>query len=162
VHHMGHDGERSRGASRLRDWPDAAWRMLRGRDNGDGEADPTRYFAAVGRDVDEPEAALRYDPINRHLSLAGGSRAQAQAAREVPLLVKWVHRNPGCSSTEIDTAVDEIGIQRNRSRAAVRLAVRQGDLCVHKGARRRKNHHVKAECAECATSPPLLPADSQE
>ena len=28
IHHMGHGAERSRGASRLRDWPDAEWRRF--------------------------------------------------------------------------------------------------------------------------------------
>ena len=29
VHHMGHYGERARGDSRLRDWPDGEWRLVR-------------------------------------------------------------------------------------------------------------------------------------
>jgi RecA-family ATPase len=46
VHYMGHNGERSRGASRLRDWPDAEWRMVRPQEK-DGEEPPPdapRFF----------------------------------------------------------------------------------------------------------------------
>ncbi|MCA1707335.1 MAG: bifunctional DNA primase/polymerase, partial [Actinobacteria bacterium] len=47
VHHMGHNGERSRGDSRLRDWPDAEWSLMRYDEN---PASP-RFFRAFGRDV---------------------------------------------------------------------------------------------------------------
>lgn len=57
VHHMGHSSERARGDSRLRDWPDAEWKIIR--DSG-AEDDPSapRYFSAFGRDVDIKEGAL--------------------------------------------------------------------------------------------------------
>jgi hypothetical protein len=48
VHHMGHGGERARGDSRLRDWPDAEWRLVR---RDDDPASP-RYITAYGRDVE--------------------------------------------------------------------------------------------------------------
>jgi hypothetical protein len=63
AHHMGHVGERSRGDSRLRDWPDVEWRLVRDKSNDD-ETDPAapRYFAAYGRDVDQPEQTPRLRP----------------------------------------------------------------------------------------------------
>lgn len=42
IHHMGHAGERSRGDSRLRDWPDAELRIVRADDD---PASP-RFFTA--------------------------------------------------------------------------------------------------------------------
>src|SRR5439155_26660583 len=53
--HMGHGNERARGDSRLRDWPDVEWRLVR-----EEETDPssTRFLTAFGRDVDVPESKL--------------------------------------------------------------------------------------------------------
>jgi AAA domain len=62
-HHTGHAGERSRGDSRIRDWPDVEWRIVR---TGDEPSSP-RLFTAYGRDVDVPRQSLRYDQARRHL-----------------------------------------------------------------------------------------------
>ena len=37
VHHMGHSGERRRGDSRIIDWPDATWKLVR--ENHDDQQD---------------------------------------------------------------------------------------------------------------------------
>ena len=71
VHHMGHVGERSRGDSRLIDWPDVTAKLVRQDDN---PASP-RYISAYGRDVDMPESRLEYDPLTRRLTVVGGPRA---------------------------------------------------------------------------------------
>jgi hypothetical protein len=76
IHHMGHSGERSRGDSRLADWPDATWKVVR--EDADDDASP-RYFSAYGRDVEVHEGRLEYDQAARRLAYAGGSRKQKQA-----------------------------------------------------------------------------------
>src|SRR5690606_26456089 len=68
VHHMGHQGERSRGDSRFRDWPDVEWKLVR--ENED--SDSPRYISAYGRDVEQAEGLLEYHPDSRHLTLKGG------------------------------------------------------------------------------------------
>jgi hypothetical protein len=73
VHHMGHSEERSRGDSRIRDWPDVEWKVVRSSD----DPSSTRYFSAFGRDVDVSESELGYNAVNRHLFIVGGSRAQS-------------------------------------------------------------------------------------
>ena len=80
VHHMGHSGERARGDSRLQDWPDAHWRILRAKDDPDAD----RFFSAFGRDVEVPEGRLQFDPDTRRLTYSDGSRKAdtRQAARE--------------------------------------------------------------------------------
>ncbi len=80
VHHMGHDGKRARGDSRLQDWPDATWKVLRLNDSPDSD----RFFTAFGRDVDVPEGRLDFDPATRRLTYSDGSRKADthQAARE--------------------------------------------------------------------------------
>jgi hypothetical protein len=99
AHHMGHVGERSRGDSRLRDWPDVEWRLVRDKCNDD-ETDPAaaRYFAAYGRDVDQPEQLLGYDPATRRLTIAGGSRKNAKAEALVTAVVQYVADNPRCAT----------------------------------------------------------------
>jgi hypothetical protein len=55
VHHMGHSGERSRGDSRLVDWPDATWKLVL--EEPDDRESP-RYFSAYGRDVELHPSSL--------------------------------------------------------------------------------------------------------
>ena len=64
IHHAGHAGERSRGASRLLDEPDAIWTITKDRDEqGD------RYLEAVGRDVDLSRHVLDFDPNDGGLTI---------------------------------------------------------------------------------------------
>lgn len=102
VHHMGHNGERSRGDSRILDWPDATWRLVR-----DDPDDPSsaRYFSAFGRDVDEPEAMLGYDPDTRHLTHIGGDRRTAKIDGLIPDVVEIVRLHPRISGRGITNAL---------------------------------------------------------
>lgn len=63
-HHAGHAGERSRGASRLLDEPDAIWTITRTKtqqvDDDIIPVDQHRFLTAYGRDVDLPESALKF------------------------------------------------------------------------------------------------------
>ncbi|MGH3934869.1 MAG: AAA family ATPase [Pseudonocardiaceae bacterium] len=94
IHHMGHAGERSRGDSRLRDWPDAEWRIIRADDD---PASP-RFFTAYGRDVEVPETALQFDPATRRITAAGGSRKAtvAGAAVRACSICSARQATPGC------------------------------------------------------------------
>src|SRR5205085_2644660 len=71
IHHMGHGAERSRGDSRLLDWPDALWKLVRDKDEDDesGMDDPmgSRYFSAYGRDVEQEQVELIFDKATRRL-----------------------------------------------------------------------------------------------
>ncbi|PRX95599.1 AAA family ATPase [Allonocardiopsis opalescens] len=142
VHHMGHSGERSRGASRLRDWPDVEWRLVREKTEG-GADDPSapRYFSAYGRDVDVPESALAFDPASRRLTLTGGSRAGAalRGAREA--IVELLATRPGLSGRSIE---DELGEEFKRAdvRAALKRAVAEGQIRTAPGPRRSVLHSV--------------------
>lgn len=80
VHHMGHSGERSRGDSRILDWPTATWRIIR--QDSDDTSSP-RYFSAFGRDVEVPESRIEYDPTNRHLILFEGEGRRATKAEDL-------------------------------------------------------------------------------
>jgi AAA domain len=82
VHHMGHGGERSRGDSSIRAWPDVEWRMVRDVDPGVEDPDADRYFGAFGRDVDCAEGLLEYSSHNNHVRYTQGTRKDAKAARK--------------------------------------------------------------------------------
>jgi hypothetical protein len=49
VHHSGHGGERSRGDSRILDWPDGIWDLKREKKD---DLDSARFISAKGRDID--------------------------------------------------------------------------------------------------------------
>lgn len=101
VHHMGHQGQRSRGDSRILDWPDVTWKIVRESD----EPASARYFSAFGRDVEIPESRLEYDPVNRSLSVAGGSRRENGALRAVDAIIAFVEDSPGCTGEDIRASV---------------------------------------------------------
>lgn len=91
VHHMGHAGERSRGDSRILDWPTATWRIIR--QDSDDTASP-RFFSAFGRDVEVAESRIEYDPTNRHLVLIGGSRRFSKVEGALDMLVEFLSAQP--------------------------------------------------------------------
>ena len=86
VHHTGHAGDRSRGASRLLDEPDAVWTLTKDKEDEDeedvfGPVSPTRYLAAYGRDVELFAEALDFDPATRGLSLTGQHKGRGSDGR---------------------------------------------------------------------------------
>jgi hypothetical protein len=102
AHHMGHSGERSRGASRLRDWPDAEWRL-----NREDDQDPasTRYFTAFGRDVDVRESRLEYVHESRKLTISGGTRADATGDRIKAQILELVASRPGINKRDLEAGI---------------------------------------------------------
>lgn len=122
VHHMGHNGERSRGDSRLQDWPDVTWKLVR--QDADDPTSP-RYFTAFGRDVNVPESALIYDETTRHLTLTDGNRKSAQAAEILPDLIAFIQMHPGVSTNGVITG---LGGAKNTIRQALETAVETGEV----------------------------------
>lgn len=121
VHHMGHNANRSRGDSRLRDWPDVEWFLTREKnDKGEVEnlASP-RYFAAYGRDVDFQISQLAFDEGARRLSLIGGSPAQNRSDAALAAVYELLAEGPAPKST-IEAKVT------GYSRPAIREAIDRG------------------------------------
>lgn len=136
VHHMGHSNERSRGDSRILDWPDALWKIVK--ENAEDHAS-ARYFSAYGRDVFHPESRLAFDPENRHLSLAGGSRHQSRASQAETDVLNFVSDNPGCSVTAIDKGLPG---DTNAKRDAARSLAARGLLRVEKQGQKHAHYLV--------------------
>lgn len=151
VHHMGHNGERGRGASRLRDWPDAEWRLVRADEDRDNP-DPARYLTAVGRDVELPETQLEFTAASRRLVVTGGgSRKEVKDARYLDLAVDYVTVNPGLSQTKIVAGLEEKhGVVRDDARAAIRYAVQIGAIRQEKVNNRDTAHYLEADRADRA------------
>ncbi len=130
VHHAGHQGERSRGDSRLRDWPDAEWRLVREKAEQEGEEpgpDAKRFFMAEGRDVAVPESALDYNPATRRLTLVGGNRQASKAETHFPRIIELIREGmtggavegaPGYTGAQIEALM-----KGDAPRAAVRQAL---------------------------------------
>jgi AAA domain len=139
VHHMGHLSERSRGDSRLRDWPDVEWRLVRQND------DPAsaRYITAYGRDVDVPESRLVYDPVTRALTIAAGSRRDATTrdALTAVLAALEVATEPvtGRAIKRLLAAGDH---GRDAIDSALRLGCRTGAIAVQDGPKHSKLYRL--------------------
>lgn len=148
VHHMGHTNERSRGDSRLEDWPDAKWRLVKQPDpdnpNDDGQNGP-RFFSAYGRDVDQPEVRLGFDPDTRHLKVDGGSRRQTTRSKIENAVQLWVDDNPGCSQGDIERGVAG---DNTTVREAIKALALDGWLRIEKQGPGRATLHYPSHPAE--------------
>ena len=147
--HMGHTGERSRGDSRLQDWPDALWRMVR---EDDDPASP-RFFTAYGRDVDVHEGRLGYDPTTRRLTYANGSRrdTKTEAAAIAVITALAATANGGgepLSYRGIESALAGEHTQKT-IRDGIYRAVKDGFVTVTEGPRRAKLHSINRPCSQC-------------
>jgi hypothetical protein len=140
VTHMGHQNERARGDSRLLDWPDALWKIVRGDDDTDDEARRPRYFSAVGRDVALPESELTYDDDTRHLTYVGGSRKDSAARAAVPELLALVRLEPGKLSKNAaeKRLMDEHGVSQKSARDAIASAIKDGSVTTTPGPKNSK------------------------
>ena len=108
VHHTGHAGQRSRGASRLLDEPDAIWTLTKGlgTDPADDEtlgSTQPRFLSAYGRDVDHSEEGLDYNPDTGHLTFNGQNKSQSKTQGKLDRLRDLVNDNRPRSKTEMLT-----------------------------------------------------------
>ncbi|WP_100522673.1 AAA family ATPase [Mycobacteroides abscessus] len=150
VHHMGHSNERARGDSRLQDWPDALWRLVREND----EPGSARFFSAYGRDVDVREGRLTFDPDTRHLSYVDGSRTDSKAEAAKPDVLAVLAEaaksaSDGLSGRQIEDALKEADHSRGAIRDALKALVALGVLATADGARRSKLHRIANPCRDC-------------
>ena len=154
VQHMGHGNERSRGDSRLRDWPDVEWRLMRRDENPASE----RYLTAYGRDVDIPESLLTYNPVTRHLTLAGGNRRDAAGRDALAAVVALLSDGEARSGRQIKTALEDSEYPRDAIDQALHMGVRDGVLVKRDGPRNSKLYRSVSECPAVSGE---CPADSR-
>lgn len=167
VHHMGHGSERSRGDSRLRDWPDAEWRLVRDKDEDDDTMDnPSgpRYFSAYGRDVDHPQTELTFDPSTRHLSIGvdAGSRKASSEKRNVTkamtVILAVVTREPGINKNGLRVACRGEGAGHNPAiDAAAKQLEMEGKLRVVRVGQTHLHYLADPELLSMPTVPQPSP-----
>lgn len=158
AHHMGHNGDRSRGASRLRDWPDVEWKLIKegsGAENGkEAKADAPRFFSAFGRDVLVQESRLDFDPETRRLFITGGDRGQHAATKGLPLVIEIVRGEPGISTNGLVEAMQRRGLSQVDARRAIKSAVTGRDIHTYPGTKRAILHFSDDQCTtpeKCAS-----------
>lgn len=164
VHHMGHNGERSRGDSRILDWPDAIWKIVREKPD---DPDSPRYFSAFGRDVDVHETRLEFDAATRHLRAEGNSRRMAAidyACEAVAALLGEPGPESGLSQVAIEDAMKPSGIPRSDVREALHQLQKRGRTIVVPATRGAKKHVLLPQLASspqlAASSPASTPTTS--
>ena len=145
VHHMGHTAERSRGDSRLQDWPDVTWKLVRESESPDSD----RFLSAFGRDVDVAEGRLTFTAANRHLAYAAGSRRDAKADAATLAVVDVLAADPkGWSVRGIQEALYGEHPQA-AIRAGIKANVRMGVVSVERGDKGAKLHRIAYPCGKC-------------
>jgi hypothetical protein len=156
VHHMGHANERARGDSRILDWGDQLWKLVR--DDSDDRIpieERARYFAAFGRDVYVRESRLSYDPSTRRLSITGGTRRESKGEEAWPDVQKFIKANPDCSANRIEKHL-EGKHSKEAVRAAIDAAEKRGDLHIERTGPGLANLHRLKETDVIETAQPTI------
>ena len=147
VHHMGHSQERSRGDSRLLDWPDVNWRIIKEAQSEDANPEEVgadggkRFFSAHGRDVMVAEGLLGWSPEARRLTYLGGGRREAKAVGAVEA-IRAILSDPDCmgglGTVALTAKLHDEGIGKPTARAAIKKAVQEGVLIEMSGHKNAK------------------------
>jgi hypothetical protein len=130
VHHTGHAGERSRGASRLLDEPDAIWTLGKEADDDtDSEfasLEPApRHLSAYGRDVDLRAHLLTFNEATRRMALTDKPRSAVKGDRLSGRILSLM--SDGKSRTA-NAICETLGGNRNSAWKAVQRLADAGDL----------------------------------
>jgi AAA domain len=144
VHHSGHGGDRSRGDSRILDWPDGIWSLVR--ENRDNLNSP-RFISAKGRDISVDEGELSFDAITRHLTYAAKNRKKAGADRVMVDVLREVARAADpMSIRDVTAAMRDGGHSRGSIEGALQKASdrTRGYLSRVKGPKGSHLHSITA------------------
>jgi hypothetical protein len=93
--HAGNDATKPRGATTLRDHPDAIWSMTK---NSAG----MRLFKAEGRDVSLDEGVLNFDESTGLLTFTLGSPSRSTPSLMKTRFYEFILANPRCKASDID------------------------------------------------------------
>jgi hypothetical protein len=132
VHEEGQ--ERGRGATRIDDWTDVRWLLTT-------DENARRYLRAIGRDVDEPEEMLSFDPASRRLGIGGWDRRAQKAIDAFDRVITYVTDHPAASLNDI---ADGLGGRRAVILKAIQEAIDKRRLVV-KIEGKRHSHYVAGD-----------------
>jgi hypothetical protein len=120
VHHSGHGGDRSRGDSRILDWPDGIWNLVR---SDRDDLNSPRFITAKGRDIGVEEGELTFDPITRHLTYTPRSRRMAGAGKVMRDVLSEIARaTEPLSIREVTALMRDSGHSKGRIESALKKA----------------------------------------
>ncbi|ORU98768.1 hypothetical protein AWB93_13065 [Mycobacterium bohemicum] len=146
AHHMGHEQERARGDSRLLDWPDVNWKIVKESQTTVKHveaSDERRFFSANGRDVDVPEQLLVLDE-DGSLTLQGGAtrtRVRADDARAALInILSDPEVGDGLTQNVLRDRMNDRGVSFHRARQAIRKAIDDGTVRVDQGPNKSQLH----------------------
>lgn len=132
IHHMGHGGERSRGDSRIIDWPDVTWKMTL--DNIVDQSS-SRFITAYGRDVEIGEHMLELTKSTGHLKAVEGDRDDADIEQALIAVVSVLREyNEPISGRTIESVLKDSDHGRKAIRTALRIGCRRGHIDTRAGA----------------------------
>lgn len=146
VHHVGHVGERSRGDSRLLDWADVNWKIVKesqqeGSDPADVADGGRRFFSAHGRDVNVPEGTLVWNADNRSLTYREGGRKIVKTLDTIEV-IRTILSDPiyrsGIGVVALTEKLQAEGIGKTTARNAIKKAIEEGIVIECQGARNSK------------------------
>jgi hypothetical protein len=158
VHHMGHAAERSRGDSRLIDWPDVNWRIIKESQSDDADMEEIggdggmRFFTAHGRDVNVPEFTMMWDDKSRTIKYREGGRRRAKQERqerqnkyENDAVISILSKYPGLTKNKLVEKMQEEHIGEDRANKAIQAAVANGTVHTEPGKNRSQLHYVQGD-----------------
>jgi len=158
VHHMGHAAERSRGDSRLIDWPDVNWRIIKESQSEDADMEEIggdggmRFFTAHGRDVNVPEFTMVWDDKSRTIKYREGGRRRAKKERqerqnkyENDAVISILSKFPGLTKNKLVEKMQEEHIGEDRAGKAIQAAVANGTVHTEPGKNRSQLHYVQGD-----------------
>lgn len=149
IHHMGHAGERSRGDSRIVDWPDASWSMFL---SEPGNPHSERFIRAFGRDVNISERKVTMDDTNHHMSVERGGRHDRKTldALDAVMSVLKEQREPVNQRTVLTALRDNTEYSRRDVVKALDLGIWQGHIEDSKGRHNSTMYEVPQTWAKRA------------
>lgn len=138
VHHMGHSGERSRGDSRIVDWPDASWLLTL--ENIVDQSSP-RFLRAYGREIHREEQKVIFDMENGHMHITKGARSNTAALDALEGVLQMFKESGESAGDEVMSqlailrGMKDTGHSRASILAGLRIGRDQGKLTEARGGR---------------------------
>lgn len=129
VVHAGNDESKPRGATTLRDHPDAIWSLSKSKSG-------TRHFKAEGRDVFVEEGSLIYIPATMELEFSDFNEKHISPSSLKAKILDYISQYPDAKANEIDRAIK--GTKESKAEARNQL-VAEGLVNVRIGVRNAKH-----------------------
>lgn len=123
--HAGWNQTRSRGASALEDHPDTIMKV-------EVAKDETRWFSAIGRDVEVAEGPLTFDKKKMSLTFNTKNRREQASALIEQRILNALSHNPGLNANALQ---EEVGGSKGLVIKARRSLVKVGRVIETKGAK---------------------------